>query len=124
MIILPAKVNSGFAIAPDQITVLRAKQQTLVCQGIQIDQIMVARICRAGLIGGIPIAGGSQGQDLPVTLASPLQKVYKFKCAFSHGADATAARQGSNMHQNAAVAHSHAPFIDRDCSRYRILADG
>ena len=45
------------------------RQQALLDQDLQVDEIRVPRKGGEGLIGRIPVAGGRQGQYLPVALA-------------------------------------------------------
>ena len=86
-------------------TVIIAGQQTFLDELIQIDQIMVACEGGAGLIRGIAVAGGSQGQDLPVLLTGILQKIHKTESFLTHGADTIRTGKRSNVHQNATFAH-------------------
>ena len=100
-----SKIHPRRIAAPWNVLDFLFFQQSLVCQPVQIDEIMVARAGAQRLIGGIAVAGGSQGQDLPVPLSGPDQKVHKGIGVLPHGADAVRGRQGGNMHQNSAFAH-------------------
>ena len=53
-------------------------QKPLVTEAIQIQKIGVPRKGGKALVGAVPIAGGANGQHLPVGLARLLQKIYKF----------------------------------------------
>ena len=100
-----AEIHPCRVAAPGNVLNFLFFQQSFVHQGVQVDEIVVARAGSQRLIGGIAVAGGSQGQDLPVPLSGPDQKVHKGIGVLPHGADAVRGRQGGNMHQNSAFAH-------------------
>ena len=73
-------------------------QQSLGNQGIQVNEVRVSRSRGKGLIGGIPVARGGQGQNLPAGLACLFQKIHKVISTFSHGAHAVRPGQGGDVH--------------------------
>ncbi len=73
-------------------------QKPLGNQDIQIDEVGISRPGGKGLVGGIPVARGGQGQNLPAGLACLLQKIYKVIGTFSHGAHAVRPGQGGDVH--------------------------
>ena len=101
-----AKIHLSFVIAPVHSQKLLLGQQMLPDQGIQIDQIGVARIGRAGLVGGISIPRGAQGQQLPGLLAGFVEEVQKRIGIFAHGAHAVGPGQRGDMHENTGFAHN------------------
>ena len=92
-------------ISPGNVLNFLFFQQSFVHQGVQVDEIVAARAGAQGLVGGVAVARGSQGQDLPAPLSGLDQKVHKGIGVLPHGADAVRGRQGGNMHQNSAFAH-------------------
>ena len=56
------------------------RQQALLDQDLQVDEIRIPRKGGEGLIGRIPVAGGRQGQYLPVALARLPQLVHEIIC--------------------------------------------
>jgi len=92
-------------ISPGNVLNFLFFQQSFVHQGVQVDEIVVACAGAQGLVGGVAVARGGQGQDLPAPLSGLDQKVHKGIGVLPHGADAVRGRQGGNMHQNSAFAH-------------------
>jgi hypothetical protein len=80
---------------------------------------MVACKGGAGLIGGVTVAGGSQGQDLPAALAGLLQKVNEGEGLLAHGTHTIGTGQGCDVHQNATFTHSKYSLI-----KYFLKIDG
>ena len=81
-------------------------QKSILHQSIQVDEVGVAGKGGAGLVGGVAVAGGGQGQDLPMALPRGFQKIHKREGLTTHGADAVGAGQAGNVHQNATASHS------------------
>ena len=81
-------------------------------QCIKINQVVVACEGGAGLVGGVAITGGGQGQNLPAALAGLFQKVHKFICLLTHSAHAIGTGQAGDVHQNAAFTHSNFSFTN------------
>ena len=105
VIVLDAEIGLVIPVAPGDGADLLLSQQTLLDQLGQVDQVGVAGEGGAGLVRGIAVAGGGQGQDLPLALAGFLQEVHEVMSFFAHGADAVRAGQARYMHQNAAASH-------------------
>ena len=97
-------------------------EQALVHQGIQVDQVVVAREGGAGLVGGITVTGWGQRQDLPIALAGFFQKIHKFVGFPTHGADAVFPGQAGNMHQNAAGSHGEYLTFIYILQKFRIVS--
>ena len=57
------------------------------------------------LVGAVTVAGGANGQDLPIGLLCTGQKIHERKGFFPQRADAKGPRQTKNGHQNAACSH-------------------
>ncbi len=64
------------------------RQQPFLNQSLQVDEIRVPRKGGKGLIRRVPIAGGGQGQNLPVALPRLLQPVNEIICLPGKPADA------------------------------------
>ena len=86
-------------------------KQTILHQTVEVNQIVVPGEGGAGLIGGVAVAGGSQGQNLPIALAGFFQKVNEFVCFAAHGAHAVRTGQTGDVHQNAAGSHIIIPHF-------------
>ena len=71
-------------------------QQSFLDQILQTDEIRVSGESGNALIRGIAEAGRSKRQDLPVTLACFMQKVYKLVGFFGKTADPEPGRQGGH----------------------------
>ena len=80
-------------------------QQTLLGKDPEIDEVGVA--CKGGktLVGTVAVAGGTNGQDLPVGLLCFGEKVYKIKGFAAQSADTKRSRQTEYGHQNATCTH-------------------
>ena len=100
-----AEIHPCRVAAPGNVLNFFFFQQSFVHQGVQVDEIVVARTGAQRLVGRIAVARGGQGQDLPAPLPGLDQEVHKGIGVFTHGADAVRGRQGSDMHQNSAFAH-------------------
>ena len=85
VIIQASVIYPGFFLTPADFLLL---QETFRNEGIQIDQVGVARKGGKGLIRRISVTGRTQGQDLPIGLSCTAKKIHKIICAFSHAADA------------------------------------
>ena len=90
--------------APVQCGVIGLFQKPVRRQQIQIDEIGVARKGGTALVGTVGVAGGGHRQNLPDALPRRRQKVHKLSGGRAERADAVAARQAGNGHQNAAAA--------------------
>ena len=93
-------------VPPGEGGILLPLQQPLFFQLVQIDEIGVARPGGEGLIGGVPIPRGADGQDLPIALPGLGQKVRKFPGLPPQGAHPIGGWKGKNGHQNARTPHS------------------
>ena len=89
-------IHIGLAAAPVCILTFFFCQPSVFDQLFQVDQVRIARKSRKCLIGGIPISGGSQGQDLPQLLSRFLQKIHKSIGFFGKGSDAESGWQAGN----------------------------
>ena len=103
--ILGTEIHSLRVIAPVDGGNLLLGQQSLLGQGVQINEIVVSGTGGKGLVGGIAVACWGQRQNLPAGLTRLFQKVHKSICLFSHSADPVGPRQGCDVHQNTALAH-------------------
>ena len=73
-------------------------QQALFPQGLQVDEIGVARKGRTALVGAVPIAGGAQGQDLPDGLARRRKEIHEPDGLRPKAADPIGAGQAGDRH--------------------------
>ena len=81
-------------------------QQIVRSQQEVIDKIGISGKGGEALIRAVAVAGGADGQDLPVGLLCIGQKIHECKGLFSQRTDAKRPRQTENGHQNAACTHS------------------
>ena len=98
-------VHSGRVVSPVQTGVLLPLQQPPAGQVVQVDEIGVAREGGEGLVGGVSVAGGPYGQDLPAGLPRRRQKVHKVPGRRPHCADAMGGGQAGKGHQNPRSSH-------------------
>ena len=80
-------------------------QIALLMQDAEIDKVGVPGKGGKALVGAVTVAGGANGQDLPVGLLCTGQKIYERKGFLPKCADAKRPRQTKNGHQNAACSH-------------------
>ena len=88
--------------APVQKGVVGAGQQAVRGQQVQVDQVGVARKGGAALVGAVAKAGGPDRQDLPDALPGADQEIDKPAGRRPQRADAVAARQAGQRHQDTA----------------------
>ena len=87
-------------VAEEHAVALVIAQNTLGDQGLQIDEVGVAGKGGEGLVGAVAVAGGMDGQDLPVGLSGIPEEVHEFVGLQVEAADAVLTRQAGNGHQN------------------------
>ena len=106
---------------PVQSLIVRPVQQAVGRQVVQINEVGVTGKGGKALIGGISIAGGTDGQDLPQGLARRLEEIHEPPGTGAHGAHAVGGWQRSEVHQDAAGPHSFTSFPSRSPlpKRYR-----
>ena len=110
----PAEVHMTGVAAPVDALQLGAFQQAVGDQQIQVDEVGVPGEGGKALVGAVPIAGGTEGQKLPVGLARGLQKVGEGVGLLSQSADAVGGGEGGDMQKDAAGAvHVHHAFSNR-----------
>ena len=80
-------------------------QIALLVQDTEIDKVGVPGKGGKALVGAVTVAGGANGQDLPIGLLCTGQKIHERKGFFPQRADAKGPRQTKNGHQNAACSH-------------------
>ena len=86
---------------------LLLRQKLFLKKRVQINEVRISCKGRKRLIRAVPIAGGSQGQHLPVALSCPFQTVCKFIGALSKGADSIWSRKAGNGHKDARAPLQH-----------------
>ena len=96
--VLEPKVHPVGGGLPGELFQLLLPQQSLLCQNIQINEVGISCPGGEGLIGGVSVACGIQGKNLPAGLPGTLEKVHEFVGVFSHGAHTVGAGQGGDMH--------------------------
>ena len=94
-------VNVGSVVVPLDALQVICFQQTVLDQHIQIDEVRVACVGGKALVGGVAVAGGACGQDLPPGLLGFYQKVDEIIGCLAHGTDTVGGGQGGNGQQNA-----------------------
>ena len=67
-------------------------EKALLLQKVQVHQVRVPGEGGGALIGGISVARGGQGQDLPVPLAGPVEVVHEVIGRLAQGAHAIGGR--------------------------------
>ena len=102
-----AVVHPLRVLPPVQALILLRLQQALGAQIVQINEVGAAGEGGEGLIGGVAVAGGPNGQHLPVRLARPGQKIHKGAGLRPQGAHPPGGGQGGERHQNAGTSHHH-----------------
>ena len=79
--------------APGDRLHLLPAEKALIHQELQVNEVVISSKSGKGLIGGIPIACGAEGQDLPVLLPGLLQKIHKAVGRLSHSSNPIGAGQ-------------------------------
>ena len=72
--------------------------ETFFYEGIQINEIVVAGVGGAGLVGGISVTGGRQRQNLPQALTGIPEKINKIPSRFAHSTNAVGTGEGGDVH--------------------------
>ena len=93
-----AVVHLKRVFAPGFRLELGGGQQALRLEGVEVDEVRVARKGRAALIGAVPITGGAQRQDLPDLLARCGQKIHERFRFRSEAANSIGAGQAGHRH--------------------------
>ena len=108
-----AVVHIAGVAAPVDALQIAPGQQVIFHQQIQVDEIGVSGEGGEALVGAVALAGGAQGQQLPVLLAGSVEKVSESVGLFSQGADAVVGGQGRDGHEDTAAAiHKHHSFLN------------
>ena len=100
-IIQKAEIHLPGIVAPIRADI-RIGQKPLLLQQVQIHQVGVPGESGRALIGGIPIAGGRQGQDLPIPLPRTMQIIHEIIGCLAQCAYAVGGWQAGDMQQQAA----------------------
>lgn len=88
-------------------------QEAVFRQQVQINEVGVAGEGGKALIGAVAIAGGAQGQKLPVLLAGGMEEIGKGVGLPAQSADAIGGGKGGNREQDSAAAiHRDHPFCN------------
>ena len=86
-------------------------QHALFDQRFQADEIGISRKGGKALVGRIAIAGGADGQDLPVGLSGIVEPVHKIVCTLGKAAHAVLGRQaGDGQQDTCAALHKERPL--------------
>ena len=96
--ILEAVVHTSGVRAPIDCIDLLAREQPVLLQKVEVDEIRVARAGAEALIGAVAVAGRADGQDLPVALTGMVQEIGKVIGGFAQRADAIGRGQRRNVH--------------------------
>ena len=84
---------------------LGRRQQPFGLEGIEVDEIGVARKGGAALVGAVAVAGGAQRQDLPDLLARSGEKINELFSFLSEAANSIRAGQAGHRHQDSTFTH-------------------
>ena len=109
-LIQQAVVHPGRVVSPGKPLIFRPLQQALPRQHVQVDKIGVSGKGGKGLIGRVPKAGWTDGQQLPAALSSLCQKVHEGPRLHPHGTDPIRGGQGGYRHQNTSSSHVDITF--------------
>ena len=91
--------------APVQALVFVRLQQPVRRQIVQVDEIGVAGKGGEGLVGGVAVAGGTDGQDLPVGLSRRRQTVREVPGGRAQRAESVRGGQRGDRHQDSRCSH-------------------
>lgn len=95
-----AVVNAAGVIAPCELRVLVAAQEPLGGEVVEVDEVGVARVGREGLVGGVPVARGDDGQDLPDRHARTGEEVHERAGLRAHRPHAPGGGQRRHGHEH------------------------
>ncbi len=101
-----AVVNPFRTASPVDALIFLPFQQPFPFQLVQVDKVGVPGKGGEGLIGGIPVTGGADRQNLPARLARLRQKVREAPRLFPQRSDAIGGGKGKNGHQNSGFSHT------------------
>ena len=106
-------VHPAGVLPPGEGLVVLRRQETVLLQEVQVDEVGIPGVGGEGLVGRVAEAGLSQGQDLPVGLACRLQEADEVPGGLSQGADAPGGRQGEDREKDtgAAFQRDHLTWI-------------
>ena len=96
-----AVVDIAGIVAPVAGVDLRARQELIFDEQVQVDEIRVTRKGRKALIRRVAVARRAERQELPVFLPRGGEKVGKVIGGLAHRADAVGRGKGRDRHQNA-----------------------
>ena len=90
-------------------------EPALAHEPLEVDEVGVSRMRRERLVGGVPVARGGQGEQLPVALAAPGEKVHELSRRAPEAADAPRPGQRERRQQDSArTLHVLAPLAALD----------
>ena len=95
-----AVVHMTGIFSPVPVTDLLLRQKPILDQQIQINEIEIARIGGKTLVGGITVAGGTEGEHLPVPLTGGVEQIGKVISREAHSADTVGGGQRKQGQQN------------------------
>ena len=95
-----AVVHMTGIFSPVPVTDLLLRQKPILDQQIQINEIGIARIGGKALVGGITVAGGTEGEHLPVPLTGGVEQIGKVISREAHSADTVGGGQRKQGQQN------------------------
>ena len=81
----------------DRIDLLLQKQ-SVRDEGIEVNKVRISRAGAERLIGTVAVAGGADGQNLPVTLSCRMEEIREFIRRLAQGTDAIGRGQRGNVH--------------------------
>ena len=100
----PAVVDGPGGVSPADVLQVPAGQQAVLRQQVQVDKVGIAGEGGKALIWAVAVAGGSQGQELPVFLSGGAEEVGEGVRLPAQGADAVRRGKGGNGQKDAAAA--------------------
>ena len=96
-----AVVNIAGIVAPVAGVDLCARQELILDEQVEVDEVWVARKGGEALIRRVAVARRAERQELPVFLSRGGEKVGKVIGGLAHRADAVGRGKGGDRHQNA-----------------------
>ena len=113
--VLEAVVHARAVRLPVDGVDLLLRQEAVLPQQIEVNEIGVARVRAEALIGAVAVARRADGEKLPVVLPGRLQKVGEVIGCLAKCADPIGGGQRGDVHQNSTGSHEFVPSFRGGC---------